>query len=163
LLSETSIAENIRDAKPVVEIAKDTIQVLAHLNRTLNLYYTHQACFNYFLMAALAALSLAVCHGPTNFTESCRAEFYMALDLVKGFSSKSLISRRIWKTTGDLKSLGSKLGVTPTAANDNGSSGTRGIQSNTDGCPTGAQTQNHVWNGSWPEQSNGNWMTFDVV
>jgi len=72
LLSATNIAENVSDARAVVEIAKDTIQVLAHLNRTSNIYHTQQVCFNYFLVSALAALFLAVCHGPTYFSEFCR-------------------------------------------------------------------------------------------
>jgi hypothetical protein len=111
LLSATNIAENISDARAVVEIAKDTIQVLAHLNRTSKIYHKQQVCFNYFLVSALAALFLAVCHGPTYFGEFCRTKFYLALDLVKGFSSKSSISRRLWKTIRDLNGIGPKLGL----------------------------------------------------
>ena len=118
LLKATSINDDRLAAQRVVDIAKDTIQVLAHLNRTSNIYHTQQVCFNYFLVSALATLFLAVCHGPNFFSESCRAEFYMALELVKGFSSKSLISRRLWKTIRDLQHTGPKLGLTPISEND---------------------------------------------
>lgn len=124
LLSATNITENVSDARAVVEIAKDTIQVLAHLNRTSNIYHTQQVCFNYFLVSALAALFLAVCHGPSYFSESCRTEFYLALDLVKGFSSKSSISRRLWKTIRDLNGIGPKLGLSPNTEELHGSSRT---------------------------------------
>jgi hypothetical protein len=88
LLSATNIAENVSDARAVVEIAKDTIQVLAYLNRTSNIYHKQQVCFKYFLVSALAALFLAVCHDPTYFSEFCRTKFYLALNLVKGVSFK---------------------------------------------------------------------------
>lgn len=149
-----SISENLPDATSVVEIAKDTIQVLAHLNRTTNIYHTQQACFNYFLVAALAALFLAVCHGPTYFSETCRLEFYMALDLVKGFSAKSLISRRLWKTIKDLQSLGPKLGVTPDMAGEDRLSGVAIDQFNPHTRTVDAQHSNQDWNGAdvWPDQ-----------
>jgi hypothetical protein len=85
LLSATNIAENVSDARAVIEIAKDTIQVPAYLNRTSNIYHKQLVCFNYFLVSPLAALFLAVCHGPTYFSEFCRTEFYLALILSKGF------------------------------------------------------------------------------
>lgn len=35
----------------------------------------------------------------------------MALDLVKGFSNKSFVSKRLWKTIKGLKEVGPKLGL----------------------------------------------------
>jgi hypothetical protein len=167
LLSATNIAENVSDARAVVEIAKDTIQVLAHLNRTSNIYHKQQVGFNYFLVSALVALFLAVCHGPTYFSEFCRTEFYLALNLVKGFSFKSSISRRLWKTIRDLNGIGPKLGLgaSPNTGDMQGSStATAGYlpSSNEEIIPV-----DHMqpWEGatSWPGQESAPWIRSDGV
>lgn len=111
LHSATSIMENKSYAQTVVEVAKDTIRVLTRLNETTDIYRTQQVCFNYFLISALAVLFLAVSHAPVEFSRQVRDEFYMALDLIKGFSTKSYISKRLWGTIKGLKEIGPKLGV----------------------------------------------------
>lgn len=111
LHSPSSIAEDRSHAQTVVDIAKDTVRVLTRLNQTSDIYRTQQICFNYFLVAALAVLFLAVCHAPTEFNRQVRDEFYMALDLVNGFSTKSYTSKRLWKTIKGLRTIGEKLGV----------------------------------------------------
>ena len=111
LHSATSIMENRRNAQTVVEVAKDTIRVLTRLNETSDIYRTQQVCFNYFLTSSLAVLFLAVSHAPVEFSRTVRDEFYMALDLIKGFSKESYISKRLWKTIKGLKEVGPKLGV----------------------------------------------------
>ena len=111
LHSATSIMENRNHAQTVVEVAKDTIRVLTRLNQTSDIYRTSQVTFNYFLVSALAALFLAVSHAPIEFSDQVRDEFYMALDLVKGFSTKSYISKRLWKWIKGLREVGPKLGV----------------------------------------------------
>ncbi|KAI9874661.1 MAG: hypothetical protein M1830_009433 [Pleopsidium flavum] len=111
LHSATSIMENRGYAQTVVDVAKDTIRVLTHLNQTSDIYRTQQVCFNYFLVSALAVLFLAVSHAPADFNRQVRDEFYMALDLVKGFSTKSYISKRLWNTIRGLKEVGPKLGL----------------------------------------------------
>lgn len=111
LHSATSIMENRHYAQKVVEIAKDTIRVLSRINLTSDIYRTQQACFNYFLVSALAVLFLAVSHTPIEFNRQVRDEFYMALDLIKGFSTKSYISKRLWITIKGLKEVGPKLGL----------------------------------------------------
>lgn len=111
LYSVTNIVENKKDADTAVNVAKDTIRVLTRLNETSDIYRTQQVCFNYFLVSALAVLFLAVAHAPLNFSSQVRDEFHMALDLVKNFSSKSYISKRLWRTVKDLKEVGPKLGV----------------------------------------------------
>lgn len=58
LHSVTSIMENRRYARVVVEVAKDTIRVLSRLNQTTDIYRAQQVCFNHFLVSALAALFL---------------------------------------------------------------------------------------------------------
>ena len=111
LHSPSSIVEDRSHAQTVVDVAKDTVQVLTRLNQTSDIYRTQQICFNYFLVAALAVLFLAVCHAPTEFNRHVRDEFYMALDLINGFSTKSYVSKRLWKTIKGLRIIGEKLGV----------------------------------------------------
>jgi hypothetical protein len=107
----SSIKENSTYATKVVELAKDTIRALSHLNQTTDIYRAQQACFNYFLNSALAVVFLASCHAPARFSATSRKEFYLALDLVKGFSHKSFVSKRLWKTIKGLKEVGPKLGL----------------------------------------------------
>ena len=119
LHSASSIQENHSYASTVVELAKDTIRALTHLNRTTDIYRAQQVCFNYFLISALAVIFLASCHAPVHFSSLCREEFYMALDLVKGFSTKSWVSKRLWKTIKGLKEFGPKLGLSPDGPSGN--------------------------------------------
>ena len=103
--------ENRNYAQTVVDVAKDTIRVLTRLNETTDIYRTQQVCFNYFHISALAVLFLAVAHAPGVFSRQVRDEFYMALDLIKGFSTQSYVSQRLWKMIKGLKEVGPKLGV----------------------------------------------------
>ncbi|KAH8592458.1 fungal-specific transcription factor domain-containing protein, partial [Bisporella sp. PMI_857] len=121
LHSANSIQENLSHATIVVELAKDTIRALTHLNQTTDIYRAQQVCFNYFLTSALAVIFLASCHAPVHFSALCRDEFYMALDLVKGFSTKSWVSKRLWRTIKGLKEVGPRLGLSPDSSNINGS------------------------------------------
>ncbi|BAE59459.1 unnamed protein product [Aspergillus oryzae RIB40] len=111
LHSAASISEDKGHAQTVVDVAKDTVRVLTRLNQTSDIYRTQQITFNYFLVAALAVLFLAVCHAPTEFNRQVRDEFYMALDLVNGFSTKSYVSKRLWKAIKGLRKIGERLGV----------------------------------------------------
>ncbi|THC96762.1 hypothetical protein EYZ11_003771 [Aspergillus tanneri] len=111
LHSAVSIAEDKGHAQTVVGVAKDTVRVLTRLNQTSDIYRTQQITFNYFLVAALAVLLLAVCHAPADFNRQVRDEFYMALDLVSGFSTKSYVSKRLWKTIKGLRKIGERLGM----------------------------------------------------
>ncbi len=112
LHSATSIMQHREQAQIVVDVAKDTIRVLTHINQTSDLYRTQQVLFNAFLTSALAVLFLAVAHTPAEFAENVREEFYMALELVRGFSKGSWISKRLWRTIRVLKELGPQLGLT---------------------------------------------------
>ena len=121
LYSITSIMENRRHADTVVDIAKDTIRLLASLNQTSNIYQAQQTAFHYFLVSALAVLFLSVSHAPAEFNQRVREEFYLALELVRGCSSRSYVSRRLWKTIKGLKEVAPKLGLVssqPLASND---------------------------------------------
>lgn len=103
--------ENRKLAHTVVGLAKDTINVLTELNQKSDIYRTQQRVFNWFLLSSLAVLFLAVSHAPVEFSRQVRGEFYMALDIVKGFSSNSHTSRKLWKTIQGLKEIAPRLGV----------------------------------------------------
>ncbi|KAF2472177.1 uncharacterized protein BDR25DRAFT_284704 [Lindgomyces ingoldianus] len=111
LHTATSIMENLEFAHTVVKVSKDTIRILTYINQTSDIYRTQQTMFNYFLISALAVLFLAVAHAPAEFSSQCRDEFYMALDLVRGFSANSYVSKRLWKTIRVLKEVGPRLGL----------------------------------------------------
>ncbi|RDA92126.1 hypothetical protein CP533_6091 [Ophiocordyceps camponoti-saundersi (nom. inval.)] len=98
LFSTTSINSNLRSAWLVINIAQDSLQVLVHLNDTTDIYSRQQNAFNYFLLSALAVIFLAVCHAPNIFAEPCRKSFLDAIDLVRGFSRHSVVSRRLWRS-----------------------------------------------------------------
>jgi hypothetical protein len=127
LHSASSIQVNLNYAETVVELAKDTVRALTHLNHTSDIYRAQQVCFNYFLISALAVIFLASCHAPIHFSSLCREEFYMALDLVKGFSNKSFVSKRLWRTIKGLKEVGPKLGLSPDVIG-NGANGNMGAE-----------------------------------
>ncbi|KAL2219690.1 putative C6 transcription factor [Thermoascus aurantiacus ATCC 26904] len=93
-----------------VEIAKDTIQFITQLNKTSDIYQLQQVAFNWFLVSAVAVLFLAVAHAPAPFNNQCKDEFYMALGPVKGFSMKSYISQRLWKSIRSLR-LSPQIGL----------------------------------------------------
>ena len=110
LHSATSIAENRQNAETVIDIAKDTIATIIGIDRISDIYRTQQVCYNYFLVQALAVIFLSVAHAPAIFCDKTREEFYGAIDLIKGFSTKSFTTRRLWKTIRGLKDLGYKIG-----------------------------------------------------
>lgn len=105
------IMDNLNHAHTVVDVAKDSIRILHAMNARTDLYRTQQVMFNYFLISALAVLFLAVAHAPAHFAERCRDEFYMALELVRGLSADSYVSKRLWRTVKVLKEVGPKLGL----------------------------------------------------
>ncbi|KKA19809.1 C6 transcription factor [Rasamsonia emersonii CBS 393.64] len=105
------MARNPVEATTAVEIAKDTIQFITQLNKTSDIYQLQQVAFNWFLVSAVAVLFLAVAHAPAQFNSQCKDEFYMALELVKGFSMKSYISQRLWKSIKSLRKLAPQIGL----------------------------------------------------
>lgn len=113
ILSVSAITKNLEGARLVIDIAKDTIRVLVHLQETSTLYESQQIVFNYFLVSAISAIFLAVCHAPDEFSQSCREEFYRALGLLSELSSHSYISRRLWKSVRGLQQIAPRLGLAP--------------------------------------------------
>lgn len=110
LLSTLSINANLSAVWLIVDVARDSIQVLVHLNATSDIYSRQQNAFNYFLLSAVAVIALAVCHAPAIFAATCAKSFMDAIGLVRGFSQHSMASRRLWKSIRGLlprlKSLG---------------------------------------------------------
>ncbi|KOS18064.1 Activator of stress protein 1 [Escovopsis weberi] len=102
LFSAARIADNLMSANLVVDIARDSVEVLVHLNATTDIYSRQQSTFNYFLVGALSALFLAVCHAPKIFKESCKKSFHDAVELIRGFSGQSAASKRLWRSIRDL-------------------------------------------------------------
>ncbi|EAU29977.1 conserved hypothetical protein [Aspergillus terreus NIH2624] len=111
LHSAAHIVRYPSESQTVVEIAKDTIRFITRLNETSDIYRLQQVTFNWFLVSALAVLFLAVVQTPGQFSSSSKEEFYMALELVKGFSTRSYISRRLWKSIKSLRKLAPQLGL----------------------------------------------------
>ncbi|KAF4547481.1 Fungal specific transcription factor domain-containing protein 77 [Elsinoe fawcettii] len=139
LYSATSIMKNSSQAQEVVNVAKDTIKVLSKLNSTCQMYQTSQVLFNAFLTSALAVLFLAVSHAPASFADQVREEFYLALDLVRGFSKGSWVSKRVWRTIRHLKEVGPKLGLV-TSSNGTGQSKRQGQGKGNYPMPNGTNT-----------------------
>ncbi|KAM5346464.1 hypothetical protein ACJ41O_009469 [Fusarium nematophilum] len=113
LHSATSIMAHPALSERVVNIAKDTIRYLSHLNNTTNLYRRVQVFYHQFLTSAIAVVFLASVHAPVRFSSVCREEFYMALELVKDLSAKSWASQRLWRTIRSLKDVAPRFGLNP--------------------------------------------------
>lgn len=111
VLTPDNIKADLQSARLVVDIAKDSIQVLVHLNHTSDIYARQQSIYHYYLLSALAVLLLAVCHAPSAFAEACRESFVSAVELVKGFSRHGTASRRLWKSIRGLLPVVRSLGA----------------------------------------------------
>ncbi|OKL61870.1 hypothetical protein UA08_02507 [Talaromyces atroroseus] len=105
------VAQSPVEASTVVDIARDMIRFITHLNQSTDIYQLQQVAFNWFLISALAVLFLAVAHAPAQFTSQCKDEFYMALGLVEDFSIHSYISQRLWKSIKGLRRLAPQIGL----------------------------------------------------
>ena len=103
--------ENRHYSQNVIDVAKDTINTLTGVNQISDIYKTQQVLYNYFLVQALAVLFLSVAHAPAVFCGQTRQEFYAAIQIVKGFSTKSHVSKRLWRTIRGLKDIGDKIGL----------------------------------------------------
>lgn len=155
VLTPDNIKADLQSAQLVVDIAKDSIQVLAHLNETSDIYARQQSVYHYYLLSALAVLLLAVCHAPSMFAEACRESFVSAVGLVKGFSHHGTASRRLWKSIKGLLPIAKTLGVHGEAATQGGHASVKdavelstmnGVQHAVHPDPTAIETPN-MWNG----------------
>nr|XP_001397415.2 Zn(II)2Cys6 transcription factor [Aspergillus niger CBS 513.88] len=109
LHSAAHIAKYPAESQTVVELAKESIRFITNLNETTDIYRLQQVTFNWFLVSAVAVVFLAVTQAPTQFSTTCKDEFYTALELIKGFSTRSYISLRLWKSIRSLRKLGPQL------------------------------------------------------
>ncbi|KAH7369594.1 fungal-specific transcription factor domain-containing protein [Rhexocercosporidium sp. MPI-PUGE-AT-0058] len=116
ILSSSSIASNLSGAHLVTSIAKDTIRLLVLMRETSTIYETQQPSYNYFLISALAAIFLAVCHDPGEFSAGCRDEFFSALELLKVLSGQGSSAKRLWRSLKGLRKVAPRLGLTPREA-----------------------------------------------
>lgn len=102
LTSPAAMRASNGKAALAVAVAKDTIGVLAHLHATTDIYTRQQNGWNYFLVAAIAAIFLAVCHDPETFADECHARFSTAVELVRDVSQFGTASRRLWRSVRGL-------------------------------------------------------------
>ncbi|KAI1736105.1 fungal-specific transcription factor domain-containing protein [Xylaria scruposa] len=114
VLSPSFVQADLQNARLVVDIAKDSIQVLVNLAETSDIYARQQSTFNYFLLSALSVMLLAVCNAPKTFFNSCHDSFSSAVELVRSFSRGSLAGKRLWNSIRGLlpavRALGLKIG-----------------------------------------------------
>uniref|UniRef100_A0A8H7K531 Zn(2)-C6 fungal-type domain-containing protein n=1 Tax=Bionectria ochroleuca TaxID=29856 RepID=A0A8H7K531_BIOOC len=109
LLRAEHISQHLAEASTVVDIAKASIRHLNHLNKVCDIYRLQQVAFNWFLVSAVAVLFLAAAHAPAQFSTCSKDEFYMALELVEGFSMESYVSRRLWRSIRHLRQLAPQM------------------------------------------------------
>lgn len=105
LLSSERIADNSSGASIAIETAKKTIHMLDFFSRVSSIYFQRPEPFNYFLISAMAALLLAVRHAPSNLSQTCRPEFYIAIDMVRRSATRARTSRRLQKIIHSLKRI----------------------------------------------------------
>lgn len=79
----------------MIEVAQDTIRVLAKLSQVSNIYHAQQKTFNHFLESALSALLLVTCRSKVLADRSCAADVQLALDVIDHLSTTSSITRRL--------------------------------------------------------------------
>jgi hypothetical protein len=112
VMSASGVDRDPAGAQLVVNLAQESIRVLINLNATSDVYARQQVAYNYFLVSAISILLLAVCHAPSRFAQSCRQDFFAAINLVRGFSRLSLQGRRLWSSLRGLVSRLRNLGIT---------------------------------------------------
>lgn len=105
LLSSERIAEDMDGASTAVETAKSTVHMLDYFSRVSNVYFQRPEPFNYFLISALAAFFLAALHAPARFSQTCRPEFYTAINMVRRSATRARTSRRLQKIIHSLKRI----------------------------------------------------------
>jgi hypothetical protein len=111
VMSTTNIHADIPAAQRLVDLATDSIHVLVRLRLGSDVYLRQQVAFNYFLVNALATIFLAVCHEPSMFASQCKESFYSAVEVIRVFSSRSHVSKRLWRSIKGLLPQAQRLGL----------------------------------------------------
>ncbi|KAK5995172.1 putative transcriptional regulatory protein [Cladobotryum mycophilum] len=111
LYNPVNAAENSSQAALCVKLAKDTIQILHHIDETTSMYREQQTLFNFFVLSSLAVIFLACFHAPTEFCGCVQEEVSMALIFVERLNPKSRAGRRLWGAIKNLRAVGERIGV----------------------------------------------------
>lgn len=111
LFTTSYVASHKEYVGQAVEVAKDTISVLAELESSSNMYRDRQPIFNHFLNSALAVLFLAYGQQTRNDMplECARDGLKRGLDLARSLCEVSSSSRRLLSSFSRLKELISRL------------------------------------------------------
>ncbi|KAF5254116.1 hypothetical protein FANTH_998 [Fusarium anthophilum] len=95
----------------MIQVARDSIQVLARLARETDIYHAQHKTFNHFLETALSSLLLVTCYANPDQSKSCLPDVVTATQLIHRLARESLITRRlrdklqsIRKATDELRS-----------------------------------------------------------
>ncbi|KAI1010627.1 hypothetical protein LB503_004885 [Fusarium chuoi] len=95
----------------MIQVARDSIQVLARLARETDIYHAQHKTFNHFLETALSSLLLVTCYASPDQSKSCLQDVVTATQLIHRLAGESLITRRlrdklqtIRKATDELRS-----------------------------------------------------------
>ncbi|KAF4959000.1 hypothetical protein FSARC_10869 [Fusarium sarcochroum] len=95
----------------MIQVARDSIQVLARLARDTDIYHAQHKTFNHFLETALSSLLLVTCYAGSDQSKACLEDVVTATQLIHRLATESLITRRlrdklqsIRKATDELRS-----------------------------------------------------------
>ncbi|KAF5591679.1 fungal specific transcription factor [Fusarium pseudocircinatum] len=95
----------------MIQVARDTIQVLARLARETDIYHAQHKTFNHFLETALSSLLLVTCYASPDQSKSCLQDVVAATQLIHRLARESPITMRlrdklqtIRKATDELRS-----------------------------------------------------------
>ncbi|KAI1016951.1 hypothetical protein LB504_007172 [Fusarium proliferatum] len=109
----------------MIQVARDSIQVLARLARETDIYHAQHKTFNHFLETALSSLLLVTCYASPDQSKSCLQDVVTATQLIHRLAGESMITRRlrdklqtIRKATDELRSqryagIGEAFGAEP--------------------------------------------------
>ncbi|XWW98528.1 hypothetical protein V2A60_006528 [Cordyceps javanica] len=112
-------------AQICVNVAKDTVAYLNHVNSHTDMIRKSQAFYSQFLVSALAIMFLASTQAPVQFSSICREDFYTGLGLIEDLSPQSHISKRLWRIVRSLRDYLQQLH--PKQGNDAHSSAALGM------------------------------------
>lgn len=79
----------------MLQVARDSIQVLARLAKETDIYHAQHKTFNHFLETALSSLLLATCYASPDQSKSCLPDVITATQLIHRLARESLITRRL--------------------------------------------------------------------
>lgn len=105
LQTTSTIKENMPYAWKAAQVAKESIRTISTLNGNTDLIRSQPIFFKHFLLTAFGNLLLLVVNEGAKFWRDARAEFYLALRLIKGLGSQSGPLLRLWQRLKGLEEL----------------------------------------------------------